>query len=209
MSDRASYQHDVFISYRRVGFVTDFVRTLKPSLVAALGGVLAGGLPPRVFLDEQTPEAGAPPDWLLDHAHSSAVLLAVWVPTYGDSDWCLAEWETLRARERRFYQDGRRASLILPIVFTHVSGAPVRVRGEDRTVPPYADLRDAKWQKLKFPNARNPSAQFKQFASTVAQDLSAMIAAVPPWDPSFPKEKPPAPQSPPMPLPSRNPAPGL
>ena len=92
------YAYDIFVSYKRYGEWTnwvrgEFFRVLDDHLSMALGK------PAKIFIDDQI-EAGA--DWPLDLAKklaASRVLVPLFSRMYFASDWCLRELYAARFKE--------------------------------------------------------------------------------------------------------------
>src|SRR3954452_7815046 len=93
------YRWDVFISYRRTQNVTGWVRNhLCPVLRRCLEDEM--DRVPQVFVDDHLEVGQYWPDALEEVLATSRSLLAVWSPPYFTSAWCVAEWQSMRARER-------------------------------------------------------------------------------------------------------------
>jgi TIR domain-containing protein len=175
------YDWDVFISYRRLGPVAPWVRkSLYPTLAGWLTQMVNGA---RVFLDDDVLGGGATPEECLKHLHRSKCLLAVWIPVYADSDWCVAEWRAMRDREESLGA-GSGTHLLYPVAYTGWGDSKsnmLPILGEQRKVQPHADFRDD--------NCRlDPRLKPKMTARVekIASDLASVIRSVPPWDPRFP-----------------------
>lgn len=110
-----SYQHDVFISYRRQELWTPWTRDhFKKLLEAFLQQEL--GKKPDIFVDERI-HVGA--DWvdaLGEHLATSKVLLVIFSGDYFTSDWCLHELDLMLARSIAASKDNQHARLIIPVI---------------------------------------------------------------------------------------------
>jgi len=93
------YEYDIFISYRRRQPVMDWMRYhFYPMLNERLPDCLP--YTPNVFIDWNI-ETGA--EWSAELSRAlkrSRCLVAIWSAEYFRSAWCLAEWQTMRERER-------------------------------------------------------------------------------------------------------------
>lgn len=114
MSD---YKYEIFISYRNLPGVRDWVRVaFYKELVAKLSAVLK--LPPRIFLDSHQ----APGTWwsseIRDAIRHSKLLIAILIPNYDQSYWCRAEFASIEEREKvlgRYQVPGQ--GLVVPVAY--------------------------------------------------------------------------------------------
>src|SRR5215204_5881319 len=111
------YVYDVFLSYRREGAPYTWV---KDYLLPLIADWLPESLPyrPHIFVDERSILVGT--QWEDELAHAlkrSICLLAVWSPEYFRSPYCVAEWESMRVRERLLGLRPGQRRLILPVKF--------------------------------------------------------------------------------------------
>jgi hypothetical protein len=94
-----SYDHDVFVSYRRAGNARQWVENhFVPTLEDCLAYELSS--PPRVFFDSRL-ESGT--TWPLDLGRKlagSRMLISLWSKTYLNSKWCSMELAHMLAREK-------------------------------------------------------------------------------------------------------------
>jgi hypothetical protein len=106
------YLYDVFISYRRVGMIHTFnEQYFYPLLDGYLQ--LYGR---RVYSDFKTKEGEAWPAAIADALLRSRIMVALVAPVYFDSAWCLAEWQTMLARQAQILKVQPQAGpLVLPI----------------------------------------------------------------------------------------------
>jgi hypothetical protein len=113
-----SYQHDVFISYKRELNWTDWTRAhFKELLKSYLQQDL--GRPPEVFLDERL-ESDFGIDWvkgLGEHLATARVAIVLFSRDYFVSDWCLHELDLMLERAQKIvggtYPESR---LIIPVI---------------------------------------------------------------------------------------------
>src|SRR5215218_8409934 len=94
------YKYDVFVSYKRYGEWTNWVRgvfceVLTDHLAMELGR------PPKIFIDDQLEEGT---DWELDLSlklTTSRVLIPLFSKMYFGSEWCLKEFYAVRFKEEK------------------------------------------------------------------------------------------------------------
>jgi hypothetical protein len=92
------YRYDVFVSYRRHGFWTDWVRGIfVPILEHWLAEDL--GRPAAVFVDEDLEQGSDWPFALRNKLALSRVLVPLFSRLYFSSNWCRAELHHMMARE--------------------------------------------------------------------------------------------------------------
>lgn len=173
-----SYEYDVFVSYRRQEPIKTwvnqyFVPELKNWLVANLGYE-------KVFLDEKDIESGESFEPSLEYAlRRSRVMVPVWAPGYFYSSWCIAELQTMFARERangyRTANDPR--VLIAPIRFSDGNSFPRALVGEINHVDfyPYAFTAPGWNQTARY-------VTFQEAVRDLASRLVAMFNDAPKWD---------------------------
>jgi len=99
MSSGSGYTHDIFLSYSRKPPTGEWVKNhfhaeLKDCLLNELGVEVP------IFIDFEQETGNHWPTRITQALHKSKLLVAVWSPPYFHSEWCMAEWETMRARER-------------------------------------------------------------------------------------------------------------
>jgi TIR domain len=125
------YEYEIFISYPRRIPVRGFV-------IGGFGPVLEEQLalrlpqPPKVFIDQKNLETGVRwPDALADIHAKSKVLIPVLIPAYFNSDWCVAEYESMLCREAHICREARvkgqnpnLCRLIFPVLLATASQFP-------------------------------------------------------------------------------------
>jgi hypothetical protein len=187
-----SYEHDIFVSYRRTPTVGGWVQNhLKPRLEARLNEIAPE--PIRVFLDTTMAEGVNLPAALKRHIQRSGVLLAVWSADYFRSAWCMAEWRSFREREVQLglFSDDDPNGLVYPVRYA-----------DGEYFHPEAKLALCRkdFARLNYPDdAFRQSAKYLEFddlVKEVAADLIAKLATVPAWSDKFPVLEP-APMAPP------------
>ena len=176
-----SYQYDVFLSYRRSGHgnAGQWVRNhFHPLLRDCLSDQV--GWEPTIFFDLEVETGLRWPDLLADALRRSKMLVAVWSPPYFRSSWCLAEWQSMLAREQLL--SGK--VLIYPVVFSDSHTFPDAAKNRQS--------RDLKAWSNPFPAYQETRDydRFYQEMQDVAAELGRMLAAVPAWQPDWPVHRP-------------------
>ncbi|HEU4728880.1 MAG TPA: toll/interleukin-1 receptor domain-containing protein [Kofleriaceae bacterium] len=176
------YEWDVFVSYPRrdpIGpWVHDrFLPVLQRWLNAALPSV------PRIFVDEQMQGGAHWPSTLADALQRSRYMVAVLAPPYFGSSWCMSEWQTMKAREEQLGL-GRAGSpgLVRAIRFFDGDTFPADARAVQADDFTCYNL----FPPGRTPLKTRPYREFERKVQAMCQDLATRIAAVPPWDPSWP-----------------------
>jgi hypothetical protein len=109
-----SYQAEIFVSYRRSPTVGTWVQEfLVPLLDARLNENSPSNV--QLFVDVTTPVGARWPNHLKSKIKGSKILLPIWSADYFRSPWCMAEWESFRAREALLDREGE---LIYPLAYT-------------------------------------------------------------------------------------------
>ena len=177
-----TYEHDIFVSYRRTPTVGLWVqRHLVPRLQARLDDVAPS--PVRVFFDAKMSDGVNLPAELKRTIAGSGILLSVWSADYFRSSWCMAEWQSFREREKQlgYFSSTNPKSLVYPVRYADGSSfhpdAKVALCKKD-------------FSQLNYPDeAFRDSAKYLQFddlVREVAQDLVERLSVLPPWDNEFP-----------------------
>lgn len=177
-----SYTWDVFISYRRTHNVAGWVQNhLGPVLERCLEDQMDH--PPRVFVDDKLEIGAYWPEELADVLSTSRYLLAVWSPPYFTSRWCVAEWQTMREREKLLGipQKGETRGLIYPVVYSDGSSFP----REARTVQSRFDLSEYGFPYEQF-RRTDAYLEFHQKVRSIAIDLAGRLSSAPPWRADWP-----------------------
>jgi hypothetical protein len=190
------YEFDVFISYIRAGNPHGWMHhNFLPRLKDCLADLLVDE--PSVFVDEEMSRGVHWPHQLENALNRSRIMVAVFSPQYFRSPWCLAEWETMVARERLFGLNSAAQphGLIYPILFS-----------DSENFPEYARKRS--WRDLTDWNTPDPVFQqtvkwpeFHRKVQEIATDLAKLLPRVPDWAPGWPAFRPDQPlrTSPPLP----------
>ncbi|MDX2041811.1 MAG: toll/interleukin-1 receptor domain-containing protein [Acidobacteriota bacterium] len=183
------YLYDVFISYRHKPPVLDWVRN---HFYPLLDQWLPSAMPvePKIFIDFDEIEIGAAwPAKLRQALRQSRCILSVWSPEYFRSEWCLAEWQTFRERERllELATEQQPDGLIYPVVFSDGEHFPPEAVGTQ-----LQDLRDWNTPHQVF---RETAAyvEFDNQMQTLVKGLAKTIGRAPAWQ-DWPIITPPAKQ---------------
>lgn len=182
-----TYEHEIFISYRRSDTVGQWVRNhLAPRLAARLNDVSPD--PVRVYWDEHMEGGAHWPSELRRRLLRSGLLLAVWSADYFRSPWCMAEWQSFTDRERLLGAGPGEltTSLVYPIRYS-----------DGRHYHPEAQVTQCRYD---FSGHNYPDKEFRNVAKylefddlvrRMADDLVEKIDAIPSWRSDFPIVEPP------------------
>lgn len=114
-ADFENFEHACFISYKHPPknakerhFYKEFAEMFRERLEFYLNGPL------RTYLDVDADVGSSYPQELSQKLCKSVCMIAVLVPEYPDSNWCLAEWEAMEKLEAKRLGEGKRG-LIIPI----------------------------------------------------------------------------------------------
>ena len=181
-----SYEHDIFISYRRSLTVGQWVQNhLVPRLEARLNEVAPAAV--RVFCDFKMEEGVNWPAELKHQVRNSGLLLTVWSADYFRSNWCMAEWQSFRNRETvlGLFSEGHTQGLVYPVRYAD---------GEHFHVDAQLTLCRKDFSSLNYPDdVFRLSAKYLEFDDLVRQmagELVLRLNAVPPWQNNFPVVEP-------------------
>lgn len=179
------YEFDVFLSYRRAGSVTDWMRN---HFWPVLQECLTDELPtePSIFLDVGMRTGTHWPAELERGLRRTRLLLAVWTPTYFTSPWCLAEWRTMRAREAALGLGtvNHPGGLVYPVVFADWQSFPPAAKE--------CSHRDLKRWNMPLAQYRNTSdyVDFYREMRSLAEELATAITRAPDWSADWPVIRP-------------------
>ncbi len=187
----SGYEYDVFISYRRRDPVEGWVRNHFAELLRKwLPGETKTGAA-KIFCDSELPHGTRWPQALHDALSRSRTLLCVWTPGYfRQSAWCPAEWQTMRAREKR-----TGSKLIYPVVFQDGKHFPPEARE--------TQSHDLKQWAFDDPQYRNDETYFGlvREVKKIVEELARMAEAAPTWQADWPVRTPEPSEAPSMTLP--------
>jgi hypothetical protein len=181
------YEYDIFLSYRRVPPVSDWVHThFQERLTEWLGETLAHQ--PRVFVDRTAVDTGD--DWpmkLRQALLTSQLLVAVWSPSYFRSKWCMAEFHSMLERERMLGLPSAAQPwrLIMPVRYHDGKLFP----GETRQIQ-MRDFRAYNVPVASFQDTRD-YPEFIRAMQEFAEEIAERLAGVPDWQPDWPVTLPP------------------
>ena len=177
----ADYKYDIFISYRNLPGVRDWVRVaFYKALVAKLSASLTW--PPAIFLDSHL-EVG---DWwnsrIRDALRHSKLLIAILMPAYDQSGWCRAEFSSIEEREKvlgRYQIEGQ--GLVVPVAYS-----------KKELLPPSACARKPAefWKHTYTGEAFLRSERYLDFEdamTTLATTIADLLMnQIPPWSDQWP-----------------------
>lgn len=184
----ADYEYDVFVSYRRDRRGQRLIAPWISGVVSRIHHYLGEELPMpvSVFFDVDEIQPGM--TWPLTLATAlgrSKCLLPVWSPEYFRSQWCLAEWQSFRERERLVGGD---CCLIVPIKAHDGKWFPddaQQVQHYDLTG--YTATTTGFWSTLR-------ADELDQRLQELARRLADVILSAPVFRPDWPViERPPTP----------------
>lgn len=188
-----SYEHDLFISYRRN---TNAAQWLKLYLYPRLGMALKDelGQDPRIYVDWEMETGTIWPSKLERALLRSRCLLPIFSPPYFESEWCRAELHSFLARHNQIGLGNVDAptGLIFPVIFSGGAAFPPEVQ----QIQVRRDRADFGHMKLNNPDPMFGqtvrSAELTGKIQEMAIDLARMIANAPAWRADFPVCLPPA-----------------
>lgn len=173
------YVYDVFVSYRHKPPVLDWIRNhFFPLLEQWLPNAMPVEHETRIFVDWDEIEIGAEwPAKLRQALKQSRCVLAVWAPEYFRSEWCLAEWQTIRERERLLGLGTERQpeGLIYPVIFFDGEHFPQEARNTQSR-----DLRQWNVPHSVFRETAD-YVHFDRQVQLLVEDLAKMIQRAPAW----------------------------
>jgi hypothetical protein len=172
------YDYDVFFSYRRHELVLEWmiqvVHRLKFWLTHELGGQES-----RIFFDQGSIEVGDRwPEKLRVALQSSKCLVSIWSPSYFQSHWCVSEWQSFLARERKLGLGPQ--GLIAPVRFHDGEYFP-----EEAANVQWADFANytattpAFWQSQR-------AVEFEEVLKRFASSVAGLVRRAPPFQPDWP-----------------------
>ena len=177
----SGYMYDIFISYSRFGSAREwmqnhFLSTLKDCLADETAPT------PTIYVDHTMPRGQDWPSNLQQALLRSKIMVQLLAPHYFQSRWCLAEWQSMRERQRMLglATVDIPQGLICPILYA-----------DSQNFPP--EGRNVSWwdfKKFAIPVlAFRKSEDYVTFFAAVrelARDLVELLAQVPEWQPDWP-----------------------
>ncbi|WP_166664492.1 toll/interleukin-1 receptor domain-containing protein [Actinophytocola oryzae] len=182
MSD---YEFDVFLSYSRKGSSGKWVHNhFLPKLRDCLTDEI--GIVPKIFVDQEMDVGSVWPSRLEQELMRSKILVAIYSAQYFQSDWCVAEWKSMAAREDLLglASPDLTRGLIFPVLYSDSHNFPEF--GLDRM-----------WHDMK--GYDNPDPMFQQSLDwlefhrrmrRIAVDVENMLLQVPKWQADWPVVRP-------------------
>jgi TIR domain len=181
----SDYEFDVFLSYSRKGSSPKWVHNhflpkLRDCLVDELGHEV------KVFVDQEMEPGDIWPARLARMLGRSKILVSIYSAQYFRSDWCVAEWKSMAAREQALglASSDLTRGLIFPVLYA-----------DSQNFPEYG--LDRMWHDMK--GLDNPELMFQQTLDwlefhkrmrRIATDIEQMLRQVPPWQPDWPIVRP-------------------
>ena len=189
------YKFDIFLSYprRRPHIIATWVtRYFYPQLWEFLA--LKMGRDPSFFIDVEIDKGSNWPSRIESALLRSRCLVAIWAPTYFRSEWCVAEWQSMLARQKGLLaEESRDYRLIYPIKFSDGEHF-----WEEAQATAWDDLSEWAYACKGFEDS-DAFFTFQKKINKIAEDLKDMIDEAPGWRRDWPVLKPPL-LSPPVPL---------
>ncbi|GAB3444007.1 TIR domain-containing protein [Actinophytocola sediminis] len=177
----SGYKFDVFISYSRRGNVQKWLLNhFYPKLQDCLADQLAPA--PTVYIDRLMPHGVHWPSSLKKALRHTKIMIPVLTPQYFESRWCMAEWRSMREREKLLGLADLEIpqSLRYPILYADSQNFP-------------DEGRELAWQDFKEHSMPDPGFQdsreyvpFHRRVVTLAEDLAELLVQVPAWQPDWP-----------------------
>ncbi len=171
-----AYRHDVFLSYPH-GFIEDWVRDIfLPLFQWHIEGAL--GYAPNIFYDRAGIVTGDSWPLRLKQALAcSRCLVAIWAPSYFNSEWCMRECSVMLDRERQLkYRTVKNPSgLILPVNVSDGDSFP----GFAKTIQ-YFDCRDYAIVGAGFTKTKR-YVEFQLKLKSWAPEVAEVIKRAPQW----------------------------
>ena len=170
------YEWDFFLSYKRGGDVEEWVRNhFKPRLERSLENELHDKK--KIFIDTSTRTGTKWPQNIKKALKNSKILISIWSPPYFLSDWCDAEWRSMRKREEQvgLTSEERPEGLVYPVAFSDGEYFPESAKNVQQFC-----LRDFYYPYPCFKDAPIYMS-FCDKVRDIAIELGQMLESVPPW----------------------------
>lgn len=181
-----SYKYAAFVSYSRSkGNVCGWVRNhFHPLLEKCLQDEIGTA---HVYIDEQLEEQVGKqwPQQLATALGASCLLVPVLSGPYFESEWCMAEWETMAKREEVAQAQG----LIYPVVYSDTTGEESMQYVNDRQL--HTGLQKYALPTPKYVDSANYEFLFEGVRQ-VARNIVDRLDEVPAWSDAWPVLRPPA-----------------
>lgn len=148
---------------------------------------------PTIFIDTEIERGERWPRRIEEALLRSRCMVGIWAPPYFRSAWCVAEWQSMLARQKKLAEEnGVDYRLIYPINFHDGEHF-----WEEAQQTAWEDFTDLAYDGPAFEQSSH-FLDFQMRVNKVADELKEMIAKVPPWRPGWPVSLP-APAKPPHP----------
>lgn len=177
-----SYEFDVFLSYRRSSTAGPWVRNhFYPRLKARINEVAPRDI--SIWCDTLIEDGSNWPDDLKRKLKRSGILLAVWSSDYFRARWCMAEWQSFKARETQLgmFDPANPSGLISPIRYAD---------GKYYHPDALATQCTVDFSSVNAPDDAFQRSEryviFDDYVKQCAEALVTKIAALPPWREDFP-----------------------
>lgn len=185
-----AYEYDIFLSYPRIDPIGPWVEhVFDPELRNWLRAEVGER---RVFRDTDDIEPGQRwPQRLSRALGRSKLMIAIWCPPYFTSAWCMAELETMRAREAQAgIEPGSEQALIVPIRFS--DGDFFDEKAKARSYLDFWDFSDLSLDFRGDPDWRRMVKAIRGLTGS----LKARLDACPSWRADWPILRPAPPPAP-------------
>ncbi|OBJ86613.1 TIR domain-containing protein [Mycobacterium asiaticum] len=192
------YDHDIFLSFPRAGTAFDWVcNHFHPILEKTLTDEL--GTEPEIYVYTEQETGVAWPENLAASLRRSRYLVAVWAPTYFRSPWCLAEWESMRQRERQLglRTEEQPRGLVYPVVYRDGVSFPEQAK---QIFTGKGDLSRWAYPSPIFEKTAE-YVKFYKAMRVIAEELAGWLTVAPEWQPDWPVVRPDPGPAPPLPQP--------
>lgn len=177
------YLYDVFVSYRHNPPVLTWMKNhFYPLLEQRLPDCMPVDHETSIFIDWDIEKGASWPQKLSGALRRSRCLLCVWSADYFRSRWCMAEWRTMRERERLagFRTEQNSQGLIYPVIFSDGEHFPAEAQAIQ-----YRDLRKWNYPQPVFKDTVG-ILELDQAVQELCQELAPMVLRAPPWQDSWP-----------------------
>ncbi|MFC7614471.1 TIR domain-containing protein [Actinokineospora soli] len=167
-----------------------------PRLVDCLADQIAPA--PKVYVDRSMRRGVHWPSDLQNALRRTKVMVALLTPPYFESPWCMAEWRSMRERERLLglANPDSPQGLVYPILYSDSENFPPE--GQQLS---WWDFKDYAHPDPVYQETRE-FVHFHREVTKVARDLVQLLQQVPEWQPDWPiVEKPEPVLIPPPPIP--------
>ena len=177
-----SYEFDIFVSYRRTDTIGKWVKNhLVPKLQSRLNEVSPSDI--RIFCDFNMADGLNFPAELKRQIKASKLLLGIWSANYFRSEWCMAEWESFRERQKQLglFTEDHTQGLIYPIRYSDGD----YFHSEAHITQCKKDFSQLNHSEESFRESTK-YLEFDNLVKQMAEDLVARLNAVPAWQVDFP-----------------------